>query len=197
MILTKEFLQKTDACKEGYQACLENDLIGKPYDEVISYFYNNGFKDYADWLLEQKNTVIYIEESGNLIINGYRIQPFNKYPKIYNTVESLTEDYQNAKNKWIEENKYIISVDIAITDINGNETWKNIDLNSYIPIGNEKFKVFNTNNGSYETFSTIEDAKVKHNFFVQEFEQLINKAIYVEQGITSNENNEVWEKIDI
>ena len=197
MILTKEFLQKTDDCKEGYQACLENDLIGKPYDEVISYFYNNGFKDYADWLLEQKNTVIYIEESGNLIINGYRIQPFNKYPKIYNTVESLTEDYQNAKNKWIEENKYIISVDIAITDINGNETWKNIDLNSYIPIGNEKFKVFNTNNGSYETFSTIEDAKVKHNFFVQEFEQLINKAIYVEQGITSNENNEVWEKIDI
>jgi hypothetical protein len=197
MILTKEFLEKAGACKGGYQVALENNLIGKPYDEVISYLYNNGFKDDADWLLDQKNTIIYIKESGNVIINGYRIQPFDIYSKIYNTVESLTEDYQNAKNKWIEENKYIISVDIAITDINGNETWKNIDLNSYIPIGNEKFKVFNTNKGSYETFSTIEDAKVKHNFFVQEFEQLINKAIYVEQGITSNENNEAWEKIDI
>jgi len=197
MILTKEFLQKTDACKGGYQVALENNLIGKPYDEVISYLYNNGFKDDADWLLDQKNTVIYIKESGNVIINGYRIQPFDIYSKIYNTVESLVEDYQNAKNKWIEENKHTISVDSVITDINGNETWKNIDLNSYIPIGDEKFKVFNANSGLYETFSTIEDAKVRHNFFVQEFEQRTNVSIFVEQRITNNENNEAWEKIDI
>jgi hypothetical protein len=197
MILTKEFLQKTDACKEGYQAGLENDLIGKPYDEVISYFYNNGFKDYADWLLEQKNTDIYIKESGNVIINGYRIQPFSEYSKIYDTIESLMEDYQNAKNIWIEKNKHTISVDSVSTDAKGNETWKNIDINSYIPIGDEKFKLFNTNNGLYETFSTIEDAKVRHGFFVQEFEQQLNTSIFVEQRITNNENNEAWEKIDI
>jgi hypothetical protein len=197
MILTKEFLQKTDACKEGYQACLENDLIGKEYNDVIFYFYNNGFKDYADWLLEQKNTIIYIKESGNVIVNGYRIQPFNEYSKIYDTIESLMEDYQNAKNTWKEKNKHTISVVISITDAKGNETWKDIDINSYIPIGDEKFKVFNTNNGLYETFFTMEDAKVRHNFFVQEFEQRINVAIFVEQRIINNENNEAWEKIEI
>lgn len=197
MILTKEFLQKTDACKEGYQACLENDLIGKPYDEVISYFYNNGFKDYADWLSEQKNTVIYIKGSANVTVNGYRIQPFNEYSKIYNTIESLMEDYQNAKNTWKEKNIHTISVVISNTDAKGNEAWKNININSYIPISDEKFKIFNTNNGLYETFSTIEDAKVRHNFFVQEFEQRISVAVLVEQRITDNENNEAWEKIEI
>ena len=128
MILTKEFLQQTNACTEGYRFVLSAGLVGGDYDEAISYCRaNDGGLGYGDWLAEQKNTSAYVRASGTEIIMLETFKVFD--PIVGQYVECFSEDEAKAMLLVIAKqllDRYPFNLVRAIRNENGDEAWEPI-----------------------------------------------------------------------
>ena len=123
MILTKEFLQATDACTEGYRAVLDLNLLGQNYDVAASALAQNNYSDYAEWLNEQKTTEAYVRANGTEIKMGsYKV--FNPITATY--IDCVDES--SVRNAMVEISKqilanYSIGIVQTITNENGDQAW--------------------------------------------------------------------------
>lgn len=134
MILTREFLVTVNSCLPGYRFGLEHDLIGKDYDYAIKYCKNNGGEEFAEWLLEQKNTEVYVRLNGvNITMGAYQV--FNPLSGQHTRYETEEE----AKRALIEVAKIILTqhcpcVVQEIRNENGDVTWIPTKLNEQLEI---------------------------------------------------------------
>ena len=130
MILTKDFLQKTNACTKGYRFVLTAGLVGGDYDEAISYCRaNDDGLEYGDWLEEQKNTEAYLRANGTEIIMLEKYKVFD--PIIGQYIDCASE--QEAEEAVLFVAKKIINrcefnMVRAISNENGDEAWTPVPL---------------------------------------------------------------------
>ena len=130
MILTKEFLQKNNACAEGYRATVENNLIDNDYDAAISWFLsqtNETLVSYGNWLIEikemYKKTEEFVRTNGKELTMG-AYQLFNPMTGIHTRYETEVE----VKQALIELSKQVIkqytpTVVQELSNENGDKTW--------------------------------------------------------------------------
>mgnify|MGYP006266975803 CR=1 FL=1 len=124
MILTKQFLLNQNACEEGIQFAFDNFLIDKDYSEVIRDTVSLGQRDFAGWLLEQKNTEAYVCANGKEITMGESYQVFNPMTGLH----EVAADIESAKVLVAEIQKQIltqhsISVCRELKNENGDAVW--------------------------------------------------------------------------
>ena len=132
MILTKKFLQDTDACTEGYRAVLDLNLLGQDYDVATSSLAQNNYSDYAEWLNEQKTTEAYVRANGTEFTMG-SYQVFN--PLTGQHIEcadeaSARQTIIDVSNQLLDT--YKISLIQSMTNENGDQTWITTQLSSPI-----------------------------------------------------------------
>jgi len=128
MILTKEFLEKINACEEGIQACIDGNYIGMDYSDAINAFISNGKEDFAEWLIELKTTEQYVRDNGSVFTMG-AYQVFN--PLTGQHTKYQTEE--NAKTAIVDIAKEIIKIHIPtacqeLANENGDTTWIPVPL---------------------------------------------------------------------
>lgn len=135
MILTKEFLQQTNACTDGYRFVLSAGLVGGDYDAAILYCRSNGEVDYGDWLEEQKTTEAYVRANGMEIIMLEKFKVFDPYTGQYTEYASEAEAKAALlliAQKVIDEHQF--SLIRAISNEKGDEAWTPISVNSFTVI---------------------------------------------------------------
>lgn len=123
MLLTKEFLTEVNSCLEGYRFGLENNLIGGDYDAAITFCLENGRKDFADWLSEQKRTEYYVKLNGGTISMG-AYQVFNPLTGVHTRYETEAE----ARQALIDMAKLVLDTHKLIvvremSNEHGDTTW--------------------------------------------------------------------------
>jgi hypothetical protein len=129
MILTEEFLKLQNACAEGIQIAFDNKYLGQEYSDVIRNLVSIGQRDFAGWLIDQKNTEAYVRANGKVITMGTTYQVFN--PMIGTHTEYETE--AEAKTAIVEISKQILqlhkpTVCASLSNENGDSTWISVDL---------------------------------------------------------------------
>jgi hypothetical protein len=132
MILTKEFLQQTNACTDGYRFALSAGLVGGDYDAAILYCRSNGEVDYGDWLEKQKITEAYVRANGTEITMLEKFKVFDPYTGQYTEYASETEAKAAlllVAQKVIDEHQF--SLIRAISNEKGDEAWTPIPVNSF------------------------------------------------------------------
>jgi hypothetical protein len=65
MILTMDFINATKPCEEGREWAINNDLVGKEYNEAIRTSISLGRSDIAAWFIEQKKSEVYVRLNGS------------------------------------------------------------------------------------------------------------------------------------
>lgn len=134
MILTKEFLGDSNSCLEGYRFGLENNLIDNDYDAAIKFCSENGRKDFADWLIEQKHTEKYVRANGKVITMG-AYQVFNPLTGTHTRYETESD----AKAALVEIAKEVLkqhcpTVVQELSNENGDTTWISVNLNDTLVV---------------------------------------------------------------
>lgn len=122
MILTREFLEQQQACAEGIQSCIDNNYIGMEYSDVIKSFIANDQKDYAGWLIEQKQTEAYVRLGETLTMGAYQV--FNPLTGQHTRYETEAE----AKVALVAVAKQVLdhyspTVVQELSNENGDTTW--------------------------------------------------------------------------
>lgn len=133
MILTKEFLENQQACAEGIQACIDNNYIGMEYSDVIKAFISNEQKEYAGWLVEQKQTEAYVRLGENLTMGAYQV--FNPLTGVHTRYETESE----AKSALIQIAQEILQTHSPIvvqelSNENGDVTWIPTELHKTLVV---------------------------------------------------------------
>lgn len=134
MKLTKSFLTDVNSCVEGYRFGLENNLIDGEYDDAIKFCSENGRQDFADWLIQQKNTEYYVRNNGSILTMG-AYQVFNPLTGQHARYETEAD----AKAALIEISKEVLkqhcpTVVQELSNENGDTTWIPTDLNKTLVI---------------------------------------------------------------
>jgi len=123
MILTEEFLKSQDACEEGIQTVIDNNIVGIEYNLAIRQLIDLNEQDYAGWLIEQKKTEAYVRANGSVFtMNAYQV--FNPLTGQHTRYE--TE--QEAKSALVEIAKQVLSQHVPtvvqeLANENGDTTW--------------------------------------------------------------------------
>ena len=129
MILTREFLISQDACQEGIQTAIDNNILGIEYNLAIRQLIGLNEQDYAGWLLEKKSTEAYVRANGREITMGTTYQVFN--PITGTHTEYQTEDEAKAAIAVIGRDifaTYKPTVCRAISNENGDSVWVAVDI---------------------------------------------------------------------
>ena len=129
MILTEEFLKSQNACAEGLQIAFDNNYLGQDYSSVIRNLISIERKDFAGWMLEQKNTEAYVRYNGKEVTMTETYQVFNPIDGTYTECQNESE----AKAKIIEVTKVMldlhkISVCRALKNENGDVAWIPVEI---------------------------------------------------------------------
>lgn len=134
MILTRDFLSRAGACLDGYRGVLENDLLGKEIDDVISYFESIGESEYAEWLTEQKSTEQYVRENGKVItMTTFKVfNPLTGVHTEYNTEEEARAAMVALCSQILEIHS--VSLVRAITNENGDSAWVAAELSEPVRV---------------------------------------------------------------
>ncbi len=128
MILTKEFLEAQNACAEGIQAAISNNIVGLEYSAAIRAFLEIDQKDFAGWLLEQKSTEAYVRANGREITMG-AYQVFNPLTGLHSQYASEAEA-KEALARICEAiiDNYKPTVCQELVNENGDSAWTSVDL---------------------------------------------------------------------
>lgn len=126
MILTKEFLQQTNACTEGYRFVLTAGLVGGDYDEAISYCRaNDEGIGYGDWLEEQKKTEAYVRANATEYI--IMLEKFKVFDPISGQhIDCASEEEATTTILVVAKqllDRYQFNMVRAITNEHGDEAW--------------------------------------------------------------------------
>lgn len=106
MILTLEFLTQQDACADGIQYVIDNNLIGMEYNDVIKYFLSHDMREYAGFLIDQKKTEAYITASDDLEPDVYVVyNQFTAQNEEYSSMEELKTGLIAITKQMLEQNK--------------------------------------------------------------------------------------------
>ena len=123
MILTEEFLKSQDACQEGIQTVIDNNIIGIEYNLAIRQLIDLNEQDYAGWMIEQKKTEAYVRANGSVFtMNAYQV--FNPLTGQHTRYETEEE----AKGALVEIAKQVLAqhVPVVVQELaneNGDTTW--------------------------------------------------------------------------
>jgi hypothetical protein len=134
VILTKEFLEKQNACVEGIQVCIDNNYFGLEYNQVIKNFISIEQKEYAGWLIEQKSTEKYVRANGSVITMGAY--------KVFNPITGLHTSYETeeeARSALVEVQKEVLNnyganVVQELSNENGDTTWVPTEIHKTIVV---------------------------------------------------------------
>ena len=134
MILTKDFLQATNACVEGYVYVRGEGLIGGDYEVAIAHCHADSHSDWGDWLTAQKATEAYVRANGEIIVT-------DRY-KIYDPATGLYQectDLDDAKSQVIAQanahlQQHNYSVVSIVSNEKGDEAWTNVAFDDLVVI---------------------------------------------------------------
>ena len=123
MILTEEFLKSQDACQEGIETVIDNNIIGIEYNLAIRQLIDLNEQDYAGWMIEQKKTEAYVRANGSVFtMNAYQV--FNPLTGQHTRYETEAE----AKSALVDIAKQVLTqhVPVVVQELaneNGDTTW--------------------------------------------------------------------------
>jgi hypothetical protein len=129
MILTEKFLKLQNACAEGIQIAFDNKYLGQEYSDVICNLVSIGQRDFAGWLIDQKNTEAYVRANGKVITMGTTYQVFNPWTGIH----TKYDDEIQAKQAIAELYKQAlescgVTVCQELTNENGDAIWISVNI---------------------------------------------------------------------
>jgi len=133
MILTKEFLEKQNACEPGKNYLIDNQYVGRDYFTAIKDLINldeEDAREYEKWLIEQKKSETYVRANGSVFKMG-SFQVFNPLTGTH----TMCETEQEARLLLVEIGKQILemhkpTVCRELLNENGDSTWIPDDLAS-------------------------------------------------------------------
>ena len=109
MILTEEFLKSQDACQEGIQTVIDNNIVGIEYNLAIRQLIDLNEQDYAGWMIEQKKTEAYVRANGSVFtMNAYQV--FNPLTGQHTRYETEEE----AKGALVEIAKQVLAQHVPV-----------------------------------------------------------------------------------
>lgn len=133
MILTKEFLEQQQACVEGIQSCIDNNYIGMEYSDVIKSFIANDQKDYAGWLIEQKQTEAYVRLGETLTMGAYQVfNPLTGQHTRYETEELARQALVEIATEVLKQ--HCPTVVQELSNENGDTTWIPVEMSKTLVV---------------------------------------------------------------
>jgi hypothetical protein len=128
MILTEQFLIAQNACQEGIAYATAKNYIGLEYSQVVRNSLLDEQRDFAGWLIEQKQTEHYVRENGEVVTMG-TYQVFNPLTGLHNQFQdeaSARQEMISIAYQLLEHTK--ITLVQEISNENGDATWIPISL---------------------------------------------------------------------
>jgi hypothetical protein len=129
MILTEEFLITHEACQEGITFAHSENLLGKNYGDVVKDCIKKEQKDFAGWLLDQKNTEAYVRWNGKEITMGESYQVFNPWTGTHTVcpdLESAKALITEISNSVLESHK--VTACKELKNENGDAVWVPVEF---------------------------------------------------------------------
>jgi len=168
MILTKEFLQASDACKEGYRFVLEGGVVGGDYDAAIEYCKTNGQQEYAEWLEQNKNTIASWKAVGISCTKQFGFychltEAFQWFASQQEAIDAIAV----AKENYKQEKRNLFPVIFEQINENGDATWTPGAIEVFAEEGD--FQVFNQMTGTHTKITGRNAALAKRDEFVDAY----------------------------
>lgn len=129
MILTEEFLNMQGACQEGIDFAQVENLLTQEYGVAIKVCIKKEKKDFAGWLLDQKNTEAYVRYNGKEITMGESYQVFNPITGVH----TVCPDPESAQALVAEISKFVLENNKVtackeLRNENGDAVWIAVDF---------------------------------------------------------------------
>lgn len=134
MRLTKELLEKINACQEGYQSFIDEFPDGGDYKDVLTtaryldaVHGNIGREAFIRMMARNPKVWLHIE--GTRVKEIFHVfNPLTGQHITCNSVEEAKETQQKCISDYIETQKHLFSVAQEIETVNGDTLWNPIDL---------------------------------------------------------------------
>lgn len=129
MILTEEMLFSEEACQEGVQFAIENNLFGKDMKEVKAFCASAQKTDFYIWCKERVESAEYVKSKGNYFMtNKYKV--FNPLNGLHVTCNSLEEAANATKEVAMDLLKgfYEHPVIQEVSNESGDTAWDSLDI---------------------------------------------------------------------
>lgn len=178
MIVTEQLLIDMQACQEGIDWVVQNQVINCTTDEFIKALWDARQSDWYLWAKQTFGTAQFIQQTDHEFFGPYRV-----CDQEFDTLEQAKQKVQELQQEFNEKYSYLYSVNGHRTAPNGDVTILPCDICMDFAIPCDCYEAFNHETGLYVKFSTYAEARAYALQKKQEREAITNQQFFVEQQV--------------